>query len=71
MVYVDANTIIGTRIIVTFRERIPHKGFIKKKDLAIGTSFFFYDIELIKCYGLLKYQKRQKIGSHIEELREK
>lgn len=42
MVYVDANTIIGTRIIVTFRERIPHKGFIKKKDLAIGTSFFLW-----------------------------
>lgn len=33
MVHVNTNTIIGTRIIVTFRERIFHKTFIKKEGI--------------------------------------
>lgn len=39
LVHVDTNAMTGTRIIVTLRERIPHKMLIKKKDLAIGTLF--------------------------------
>lgn len=70
MVYVDANTIIGTRIIVTLEKGYLIKDSLKKR-IWLLEHHFFYDIELIKCYGLLKYQKRQKIGSHIEELREK
>lgn len=37
IVHVNTNPIIGTRIIVTFRERILHKVFIKKKELAFET----------------------------------
>lgn len=36
VLHVDINSIIGTRILVTFRERIPHKAFSKRKELAIA-----------------------------------
>lgn len=61
MIYVNTNTIIGARIIVTFRERIFYKRFINEKDLAFGTFFppqCLHETELIKCYGLLKFQKK-------------
>lgn len=56
------NSIIGTRILVIFRERIPHKTFIKRKELAIGILYFSkisHEIELIKCYSLLKLKNKQ------------
>lgn len=76
MIYVNTTTIIGARIIVTFRDRIFYKGFINKKDLAFGTFFFplkvLHEIELIKCYSLLKFQKKdRKLWSCIEELKGK
>lgn len=62
MLHVDINSIIGTRILVNFRERIPHKAFIKRKELAIGILHFSkisHETELIKCYGLLKLKNKQ------------
>lgn len=61
MIYGNTNTIIGARIIVTFREWIFYKGFINKKDLVFGTFFplkVLHETELIKCYGLLKLKKK-------------
>lgn len=61
MLHVDIDSIIGTRILVTFRERIPHKAFIKRKELAIGIYFskISHGAKLIKCYGLLKLKNKQ------------
>lgn len=76
MIYGNTNTIIGARIIVTFREWIFYKGFINKKDLVFGTFFplkVLHETELIKCYGLLKLKKKKdrKLWSCVEELRGK
>lgn len=62
MIYVNTNTIIGARIIVTFRERIFYKVFVNKKDLGFGTFFppqSSSETELINCYGSLKFQKKE------------
>lgn len=40
MVHVNNITIIGTRIIVTTKERIFHKAFIKKEGIGFWDIFF-------------------------------
>ena len=72
MVHVNNITIIGTRIIVTIKERIFHKAFITKEGMDFWDIFFlkvFHETELITFYGLYTEISKQKKETCVEELR--
>lgn len=63
MVHVNNITIIGTRIIVTTKERIFHKALIKIEGIGFWDIFFlkvFHETGLIKFYGLYWNFKTKK-----------